>query len=78
MYGGGCTGFQYKFSLEERVSKEDFLIYKKDTRIAIDPISFQYLVGSCIDFKEDLKGSKFFIKNPNAKSTCSCGSSFSV
>jgi iron-sulfur cluster insertion protein len=76
--GGGCSGFTYGFTLEEVVSDEDFQIQVGDFYILVDPISLQYLQDSTISFEEDLSGSVFTIKNPNAQTTCGCGSSFSV
>lgn len=78
--GGGCSGFQYGFTFEEEQNEDDFLFEKKsdyhEIKILIDSISMQYLQGATIDFKEDLTGSQFIINNPNAKTTCGCGSSF--
>lgn len=80
--GGGCSGFQYGFTFDEEQNDDDFLIEKKsgDTpiKIVVDSMSMQYLQGATIDFKEDLNGSQFVISNPNAKTTCGCGSSFEV
>ncbi|MBW8067227.1 iron-sulfur cluster insertion protein ErpA [Ferrovum sp.] len=76
--GGGCSGLQYGFSFEETVDAEDRVITRKGVDMVIDPMSFQYLNGAEIDFQEDLEGSRFIIKNPNATNTCGCGSSFSV
>ena len=76
--GGGCSGFQYAFSFDENQRKDDILIENKNTYLLIDPISFQYLVGAEVDYKEDINGSNFIIRNPNAKTTCGCGSSFSI
>ncbi len=76
--GGGCSGLQYGFSFEETVDAEDRVITRKGVDMVIDPMSFQYLNGAEIDFQEDLDGSRFIIKNPNATNTCGCGSSFSV
>lgn len=75
--GGGCSGFQYGFTLDEEQNDDDFVIDGK-VRILIDSMSYQYLVGSTIDYKDELYGSQFTIKNPNATTTCGCGSSFSV
>lgn len=74
--GGGCSGFQYGFTFDEDVSEDDTAIDKYGVQLLIDPMSFQYLVGAEIDFKDDLEGSQFVIRNPNANSTCGCGSSF--
>lgn len=76
--GGGCAGFQYGFTFEESVNDDDALIEKDGVALLVDPISYQYLVGASIDFKEDLSGAQFVIHNPNAVTTCGCGSSFSV
>lgn len=74
--GGGCSGFQYGFTFDEDISDDDTTIDKNGVQLLIDPMSFQYLVGSEIDFKDDLEGAQFVIRNPNANSTCGCGSSF--
>ncbi|WP_075433750.1 iron-sulfur cluster insertion protein ErpA [Buchnera aphidicola] len=76
--GGGCSGFQYCFKLEENIKKNDIHISISNIEIIIDPISFQYLTGGQIDYIENLEGSKFTVINPNAKSTCGCGLSFSI
>lgn len=76
--GGGCSGFQYGFTFDEEVSDDDTQLQKNGVTLLIDPMSFQYLVGAEIDYTEGLEGSQFVIKNPNATSTCGCGSSFSV
>jgi iron-sulfur cluster insertion protein len=76
--GGGCSGFQYGFTFDEDVSDDDTQLQKNGVTLLIDPMSFQYLVGAEIDFTEGLEGSQFVIKNPNATSTCGCGSSFSA
>jgi len=76
--GGGCSGFQYGFSFEEAAGEDDTRIEKNGVTLLIDPLSFQYLAGAEIDYKEDLNGAQFVIKNPNAKTTCGCGSSFST
>lgn len=76
--GGGCSGFQYGFAFDEAVNEGDTLIDREGVRLLIDPMSLQYLMGAEIDFEEGLEGSRFIIKNPNATSTCSCGSSFSA
>lgn len=74
--GGGCSGFQYNFILDEKINKKDIVIKKFDVMLLIDSLSVQYLFGGTIDYVEDLSGSKFIVLNPNAKVTCSCGSSF--
>jgi iron-sulfur cluster insertion protein len=76
--GGGCSGFQYGFTFDEAVGDDDFVIEKTGVKILVDSMSYQYLVGSTINYKEDIIGSQFVIENPNAQSTCGCGSSFSV
>ena len=76
--GGGCAGFQYGFTFEETVNDDDTVMSKNGVQLLIDPMSFQYLAGAEIDYREDLEGSQFVIKNPNATTTCGCGSSFSA
>ena len=76
--GGGCSGFQYGFTFDEDVNEDDSVLDKDGVQLLIDSMSFQYLVGAEIDYKEGLEGAQFVIKNPNATSTCGCGSSFSV
>lgn len=76
--GGGCSGFQYGFTFDETTQEGDTVIQNAGVTLLVDPMSFQYLVGAEIDFKEDLTGSQFVIRNPNASTTCGCGSSFSV
>jgi iron-sulfur cluster insertion protein len=76
--GGGCSGFQYGFTFEETVNDDDTAMEKNGVTLLIDPMSYQYLVGAEIDYSEGLQGSQFVIKNPNATSTCGCGSSFSA
>ena len=76
--GGGCSGFNYGFTLDEVQNEDDFVIEKQGAIILIDSMSMQYLQGANIDYKEEIMGSQFVIVNPNAQSTCGCGSSFSV
>ncbi|MDA8420105.1 MAG: iron-sulfur cluster insertion protein ErpA [Pseudomonadota bacterium] len=76
--GGGCSGFQYGFTFDENETDGDTKIQKNDVTLLIDPMSFQYLVGAEIDYQEGIEGAQFVIKNPNAKTTCGCGSSFGV
>lgn len=76
--GGGCQGFQYGFQFEEKAAEDDEIIERDGVTFLVDSLSMQYLVGAEIDFKEDLEGSQFVIRNPNAVTSCSCGSSFSV
>lgn len=92
--GGGCSGFQYGFTFDETVNADDTIVTRKiaqdesdeegegsggqAVQLLVDPMSFQYLIGAEIDYKEDLEGAQFIIRNPNAKTTCGCGSSFSA
>lgn len=76
--GGGCSGFQYGFTFDETINDDDTTIDKGGVQLLIDPMSFQYLVGAEIDYKDDIEGAQFVIRNPNASTTCGCGSSFSV
>ena len=76
--GGGCSGFQYGFTFDEIQNDGDTTVEKNGVTLLIDPMSFQYLVGADIDYTEGLEGSQFVIRNPNAKTTCGCGSSFST
>ena len=76
--GGGCSGFQYGFTFEETENEGDTRVVKDGVSLIIDPMSFQYLMGAEIDYQEGLEGAQFVIKNPNAKTTCGCGSSFSA
>ncbi len=76
--GGGCSGFQYGFTFEEMAATDDLSYENQGVTLIVDPTSIQYLVDAEIDYKEDLEGSRFVIRNPNAATTCGCGSSFSV
>ena len=76
--GGGCSGFQYGFTFDEAVNEDDTTFEKNGVTLLVDSMSFRYLVGAEIDYKEDINGSQFVIKNPNATTTCGCGSSFSA
>jgi|TARA_B100000795_G_scaffold264935_1_gene246085 iron-sulfur cluster insertion protein len=76
--GGGCSGFNYGFILDEKIIEGDFHLQKNGMDLRIDPMSYQYLEGITIDYVEDLQGSRFQVTNPQAKTTCGCGSSFSV
>jgi iron-sulfur cluster insertion protein len=76
--GGGCSGFQYGFTFDDSVNEGDTTVEKGGVTLLIDPMSFQYLVGAEIDYTEGLEGAQFVIRNPNASTTCGCGSSFSV
>jgi iron-sulfur cluster insertion protein len=76
--GGGCSGFQYGFTFDEKIEDGDFCVENHGVQLLVDPMSAQYLMGAEIDYKEDLQGAQFVIRNPNAKTTCGCGSSFSA
>ena len=76
--GGGCSGFQYGFTFDEESGEDDTVMQKNGVTLLIDSMSYQYLVGAEIDYREDLEGAQFVIRNPNAKTTCGCGSSFSA
>jgi iron-sulfur cluster insertion protein len=76
--GGGCSGFQYGFAFEEAAGNEDIVVEREGVRVLVDPVSLQYLNGAEVDFQDGLDGSRFVIKNPNARSTCGCGSSFTT
>lgn len=76
--GGGCSGFQYGFTFDEDVAEDDTAMEKNGVTLLVDPMSYQYLVGAEIDYSEGLEGAQFVIRNPNASTTCGCGSSFSV
>jgi iron-sulfur cluster insertion protein len=76
--GGGCSGFQYGFAFEDSAQEDDAVFEKEGVSLVVDPLSFQYLMGAEVDYKEDLQGARFVINNPNAATTCGCGSSFSV
>ena len=82
--GGGCSGFQYGFTFDEEIQEDDMIFektveaYHRPIKLLVDPMSFQYLANAEIDYREDLQGEQFVIRNPNAKTTCGCGSSFSV
>lgn len=76
--GGGCSGFQYGFTFDEVANEDDTVMEKNGVTLLVDPMSFQYLSGAEIDYQEGLEGAQFVIKNPNATSTCGCGSSFSA
>jgi iron-sulfur cluster insertion protein len=76
--GGGCSGFQYGFTFDEMQNDDDTIVRKDGVTLLVDPMSYQYLVGAEIDYSEGLEGAQFVIKNPNATSTCGCGSSFSA
>jgi iron-sulfur cluster insertion protein len=76
--GGGCSGFQYGFTFDERREDGDTAVENAGVVLLVDPTSIQYLLGAEIDYQEDLQGARFIIRNPNAATTCGCGSSFSV
>ena len=76
--GGGCSGFQYGFTFDEAVNEDDTSLQKGGVTLLIDPMSLQYLTGAEIDYQENVEGAQFVIKNPNATTTCGCGSSFSA
>jgi iron-sulfur cluster insertion protein len=76
--GGGCSGFQYGFTFDEEIQEGDTEIENGGVTLLVDPLSVQYLMGAEIDYREDLSGAQFIIRNPNATTTCGCGSSFSV
>lgn len=76
--GGGCSGFQYGFTFDEKVNDGDMTIDKNEVTLVVDPMSLQYLVGGEVDYTEGLEGSRFLVNNPNATTTCGCGASFSV
>ncbi len=76
--GGGCSGFQYGFALESAENEDDMVVETDGVKLLVDPMSFQYLMGAEIDYLEDLQGARFVINNPNATTTCGCGSSFGV
>ena len=76
--GGGCSGFSYGFTFDESVAEDDAVIQRDGVTMLVDSMSYPYLVGSEIDYKEDLHGSQFIVTNPNASSTCGCGNSFAI
>ena len=76
--GGGCSGFQYGFSFDEQTDADDLAVQRDGVTLIVDPLSLQYLMGAEVDYRESLQGSQFVIRNPNAKTTCGCGSSFSA
>ena len=76
--GGGCSGFQYGFTFDEARADDDLAVEKEGVTLIVDPLSLQYLLGAEIDYSESLQGAQFVIRNPNAKTTCGCGSSFSM
>ncbi|HTF84310.1 MAG TPA: iron-sulfur cluster insertion protein ErpA [Cellvibrio sp.] len=76
--GGGCSGFQYGFTFDEVVAEDDSVVERDGIKVLVDALSYPYLAGAKVDYEEGLQGSKFVIQNPNASSTCGCGSSFSI
>jgi iron-sulfur cluster insertion protein len=76
--GGGCSGFQYGFSFDEKVSEDDTVVVNEGAELLVDPLSIQYLTGSSVDYVEGLQGSRFVVENPLATTTCGCGMSFSI
>ena len=76
--GGGCSGFQYGFTFDEKIEDGDSKVVNRGVTLVIDPMSVQYLMGAEIDYQEDLQGAQFIIRNPNASTTCGCGQSFTV
>lgn len=76
--GGGCSGFQYGFTFDEDLAEDDTIIEREGVSLVVDAMSYQYLAGAQVDYQEGLEGSRFVIKNPNATTTCGCGSSFSI
>tara|TARA_R110000764_G_scaffold60231_6_gene129521 strand:+ start:713 stop:1066 length:354 start_codon:yes stop_codon:yes gene_type:complete len=76
--GGGCSGFQYGFTFDDELAEDDTIVERGGVKLIVDPMSFQYLAGSEVDYQEGLEGSRFVINNPNAATTCGCGSSFSI
>lgn len=78
--GGGCSGFTYGFTFDDKQNEDDLIIYNEasDVELIVDPISLQYLIGATVDYEEGLSGSRFVVQNPSASSVCGCGSSFSI
>jgi len=76
--GGGCSGFSYGFTFDDQVADDDAIIANAGVEMVVDELSYQYLAGAVVDFREDLQGSRFLVENPNAESTCGCGNSFSI
>lgn len=76
--GGGCSGFQYGFTFEDEIKEDDFTVEQEGVKMVVDPMSYQYLIGSTINYKKDMMISQFTIDNPHAKATCGCGSSFNM
>ncbi|MBX4180992.1 iron-sulfur cluster insertion protein ErpA [Sodalis sp. CWE] len=76
--GGGCSGFQYRFIFDDKINRDDFVTKKQGVSLIVDSMSLQYLTGGSVDYDEGLEGSRFIVINPNVKTTCSCGLSFSI
>lgn len=76
--GGGCSGFSYGFTFDDSIAEDDAVVETEGVKMVIDPLSFPYLLGATIDFKEDLQGAQFVVTNPNASNTCGCGNSFAI
>lgn len=76
--GGGCSGFSYGFTFDDSIAEDDAVVETAGVKMVIDPLSFPYLLGATIDFKEDLQGAQFVVTNPNASNTCGCGNSFAI
>ena len=76
--GGGCSGFSYGFTFDDSIAADDSIIERDGVTAVVDPMSYQYLVGAEIDYREDLSGAQFVVTNPNASSTCGCGNSFAI
>ncbi len=76
--GGGCSGFSYGFTFDEDVAEDDAIVQRNGVTVLVDPLSYQYLAGAEVDYKEDLQGAQFLIANPNASATCGCGNSFAI
>lgn len=76
--GGGCSGFQYGFTFDDQINEGDLTVENQNVGLVVDPMSLQYLIGATVDYVDGLEGSRFVVQNPNASSTCGCGSSFSI
>ena len=76
--GGGCSGFSYGFTFDDEVAGDDAIVEREGVTLLVDPLSYQYLLGSEIDYVEDLQGAQFVVSNPNAAATCGCGNSFAI
>ncbi|NIP16060.1 MAG: iron-sulfur cluster insertion protein ErpA [Pseudomonadales bacterium] len=76
--GGGCSGFSYGFTFDEEVAEDDAVVEREGVTMLVDSLSYQYLMGAQVDYKEDLQGAQFVVENPNASATCGCGNSFAI